>query len=59
MPEPMVRADLEAGRLKQLDLPEWSSRLYATQAIYRTEAPPGPAAAWLIERFAQQADQTW
>lgn len=56
MPEPMVRADLKAGRLKELDLPEWSSSgVYAMQAIYRTEAPPGPAAAWLIDRFAQQA----
>jgi DNA-binding transcriptional LysR family regulator len=59
MPEPMVRADLEAGRLKQLDLPEWGSGIYAMQAIYRTEAPPGPAAAWLIERFAQQVGATW
>jgi hypothetical protein len=59
MPEPMVRADLEAGRLKHLELPEWSSGFYAMQAIYRTEAPPGPSAAWLIERFAKQADATW
>ena len=40
MPEPMVRADLEAGRLRHLELPEWSSGFYAMQAIYRTEAPP-------------------
>jgi DNA-binding transcriptional LysR family regulator len=59
MPEPMVRADLEAGRLKQLDLPEWSSSLYAMRAIYRTESPPGPAAMWLIERFTQQANRSW
>ncbi|WP_315836168.1 LysR family transcriptional regulator [Bradyrhizobium prioriisuperbiae] len=56
MPEPMVRADLEAGRLEAIDLPEWSNSFYAMQAIYRTESPPGPAAAWLIERFAQQSD---
>ena len=59
MPEPMVRADLESGRLKHLKLPEWSCAFYAMQAIYRTEAPPGPAAAWLIERFAKQSDATW
>jgi DNA-binding transcriptional LysR family regulator len=59
MPEPMVRPDLEAGRLKHLELPEWSSGFYAMQAIYRTEAPPGPAAAWLIERFARQSDAAW
>jgi DNA-binding transcriptional LysR family regulator len=56
MPEPMIRADLEAGRLKAIDLPEWSNSFYAMQAIYRTESPPGPAAAWLIERFARQSD---
>ena len=26
------------------------------QVIYRAEAPPGPAASWLIERFVKQAD---
>ncbi|WP_088348150.1 MULTISPECIES: LysR family transcriptional regulator [Rhodomicrobium] len=56
MPEPMVRSDLEAGRLKKLDLPEWSVSQYAMQAIYRTESPPGPAAAWLIDRFIEQAE---
>lgn len=55
MPEPMVREDLAAGRLKQLDLPEWACGIYQMQAIYRTDSPPGPAAAWMIERFVQQA----
>lgn len=59
MPEPMVRADIQAGRLTRIDVPEWSRGLYAMQAIYRTEAPPGPAGAWLIDRFAQQADRSW
>lgn len=54
MPEPMVRADLSAGRLVRLDLPEWSNNLYAMQAIYRTASPPGPASRWLIEHFARQ-----
>jgi hypothetical protein len=30
-------------------------RGYAFQAMYRTDAPPGPAAAWLIQRLADQA----
>jgi DNA-binding transcriptional LysR family regulator len=56
MPEPMVRDDLAAGRLKLLDLPEWSGGCYAMQAIHRTDTPPGPAAAWMIRRFSQQAN---
>ena len=48
MPEPMVRDDVAAGRLKRLDLSEWSGGFYAFHAIYRTDTPPGPAAAWMI-----------
>jgi DNA-binding transcriptional LysR family regulator len=55
MPEPMVRDDLAAGRLRLLDLPEWSGGFYAMQAIHRTDTPPGPAAAWMIRRFSEQA----
>jgi DNA-binding transcriptional LysR family regulator len=54
MPEPMVRGDLAAGRLVRLKLPEWKVNSYPFQVIYRTHTPPGPAAAWLIERFASQ-----
>jgi DNA-binding transcriptional LysR family regulator len=56
MPEPMVRDDLAAGRLRRLDLPEQSGGFYALHAIHRTDTPPRPAAAWLIHRFSQQAD---
>jgi hypothetical protein len=52
----MVRDDLAAGRLKLLDLPEWSGGFYAMQAIHRTDTPPGAAAAWMIRRFSQQAN---
>jgi DNA-binding transcriptional LysR family regulator len=55
MPEPNVRADLAVGRLVRLELPEARSGVYSFQAMYRTDAPPGPAAAWLIQRFADQA----
>ena len=55
MPEPMVRDDLSAGRLKWLSLSEWSGGFYAFHAIYRTDTPPGPAAAWMIRHFSQQA----
>jgi DNA-binding transcriptional LysR family regulator len=54
MPEPMVRCDMQQGRLVKLDLPEWTGGHYKLQAIHRTEAPPGPAARWMIRRFAEQ-----
>ncbi len=54
MPEPNVRDDLAAGRLVRLDLPEDTGGLYSFQAMYRTDTPPGPAAAWLIQHFAYQ-----
>jgi DNA-binding transcriptional LysR family regulator len=55
MPAPNVREDLAAGRLVRLELPEARSGAYSFQAMYRTDTPPGPAAAWLIQRFADQA----
>jgi DNA-binding transcriptional LysR family regulator len=54
MPEPNVRADLAAGRLVRLELPEAKSALYSFQAMYRTDQPPGAAAGWLIQRFVDQ-----
>jgi DNA-binding transcriptional LysR family regulator len=56
MPEPMVRDDLAAGRLKRLDLPEGPGGFYALRAIYRTDTPPRPAAAWMVSRFSRKAD---
>ncbi|MDR3509543.1 MAG: LysR family transcriptional regulator [Caulobacteraceae bacterium] len=54
LPEPMARADIEAGRLVALDMADWRDRTYPLQIIYRTDAPPGPAAQWLINRFQGQ-----
>jgi DNA-binding transcriptional LysR family regulator len=54
MPEFMVRGDIEAGRLVELNLPDWPVGQYDMHAIYRTDTPPGPAAQWLIDRFAAQ-----
>jgi len=51
MPEPMVRADIEAGRLVQLDLPDWRGGVYPMQVAHKIETPPGPAGRWLIERL--------
>jgi DNA-binding transcriptional LysR family regulator len=55
MPEPMVREDLERGRLIRLNLPEFLGGFYRFSAIYRTDTPPGPAGSWLIRRLQQQA----
>lgn len=55
MPEPMVRDDLAAGRLRRLDMPELIEAAYPLNAIYRSDTPPGSATAFLIERFRQQA----
>lgn len=54
MPEPMVRDDLAAGRLVLLDMPDAPPADYAMHAIHRSDTPPGPAAAWLIERLRAQ-----
>ena len=54
MPIPMIQADLEAGRLVELDLPDFKGGTYTFDAVYRTDSPPGPAGRWLIERFGQQ-----
>jgi DNA-binding transcriptional LysR family regulator len=55
MPVPIVAEDIQAGRLVQLSMPDAERREYAMDAIYRTDTPPGPAAAWLIARFQNQA----
>ncbi len=51
MPEAMVADDLAAGRLVMLDLADWHGTDYRMQVIHRPDAPPGPAARWLIERL--------
>ena len=55
MPAPMVAEDLWAGRLVRLRLAAGAADTYRFHAIYRTEAPPGPAAAWLLRRLLDQA----
>ncbi len=55
MPLWMVAADVQAGRLVQLNLPDLVAFDYPVDVIYRIDTPPGPAAAWLMERFGQHA----
>jgi DNA-binding transcriptional LysR family regulator len=56
MPEPMVREDVQAGRLVRLDMREYKDGIMRLHAIYRTDTPPGPAGSWLIARFEAQAE---
>jgi DNA-binding transcriptional LysR family regulator len=54
MPEPMVREDIEAGRLVRLDMPDYRGDTYSLEAIYRTDTPPGPAGSWFVTRLQDQ-----
>ncbi|HWF95302.1 MAG TPA: LysR family transcriptional regulator [Xanthobacteraceae bacterium] len=51
MPEPMVRADIESGRLVRLNLRDWRGGEYVMQVVHKADTPPGPAGRWLIERL--------
>lgn len=52
MPEHMVQADLDAGRLVQLVPAEGAAHAYPMSLIRRTDTPPGPAGTWLMDRLA-------
>ncbi len=51
MPAAMVRADLAAGRLVMLDLPDWKGGTFTMHLLHATGTPPGPAGQWLMQRF--------
>ena len=53
MPWWMIADDVQAGRLIQLNIPDLPAFDYLVDVIYRIDTPPGPAAAWLMERFGQ------
>jgi len=57
MPEPMVRADLDAGRLVHLQLLDFRGGVYPLQIAHMNESPPGPAGQWLIECLINQDDR--
>lgn len=52
MPKPMVNEDLKRGRLVELQIETAGEPVYPFHTVYRNDAPPGPAAAWLMERLA-------
>ena len=49
MPRHAVAADLAAGRLCELHLPEAPPLQYALNALWRKDTRPGPAASWMLE----------
>lgn len=56
MPLPMVEADLVSGTLVHLQMPDHPGGTYRFAGIWRRDVPPGPAAAWLVDRFVAQCD---
>lgn len=58
MPEPMVRADLEQGRLVKLQLAHMHSIEYTLNLIHRTDDAPGPAGRWLMHYLIDQAQKS-
>jgi DNA-binding transcriptional LysR family regulator len=56
MPEPIVRQDIQAGRLVHLKLRDWRGGVYHMKAMYKIDTPPGPAGRWLIERLTTLSD---
>jgi DNA-binding transcriptional LysR family regulator len=51
MPLPMVHPDLVAGTLVRLSMPDHQGGTYRFNGIWRRDAPPGPAASWLLDQF--------
>jgi len=54
MPRHMVAADLAAGRLVALCLPEASSFDYRLHALWRKDSRPGPASVWLLDALVER-----
>ena len=55
MPVPLIEPDLAAGTLVRLAMPDQSGVSYTFDGLCRTDAQPGPAASWLLRRFAEAA----
>ncbi|PEQ12961.1 LysR family transcriptional regulator [Novosphingobium sp. PC22D] len=49
MPVHVVRDDLASGALVELPLPERPAGDYTLNALWRRDAPPGPAAVWVLD----------
>jgi DNA-binding transcriptional LysR family regulator len=54
LPVSVMYDDLQKGRLVQLDLDAYEQGEYPIYAMRRLSAPPGPAAAWMIDAFTSK-----
>lgn len=54
MPRHVVKADLAAGALVELHLPERPVIDYALVALWRKDSPPGPAAVWVLDELRER-----
>ena len=57
MPSFMVEDNIASEKLRviRIELPAGTSLLMPMQAVYRKDAPPGPAGRWLIQSLKQRA----
>ncbi len=57
MPRFMVEDDIASEKLRiiHIEMPAGTSLLMPMQAVYRKDAPPGPAGRWLIQNLRQRA----
>ena len=53
MPLPLVAADLAAGTLVRLAMPDHPGGTYRFAGVWRRDTPPGPAALWLLDQFVR------
>lgn len=51
MPLPMIEADLVAGTLVRLAMPDHPGGTYRFSGVWRRDTMPGPAASWLLDQF--------
>ena len=56
MPLPMIAGDLASGALVRLRMADHPGGIYRFAGIWRREAPPGPAASWLLAQFETATD---
>lgn len=54
LPISTVRADLEAGRLVRLSIDAYPERAFPLIALHHVARLPGPATAWMIDRFRKE-----
>jgi DNA-binding transcriptional LysR family regulator len=58
MPRFMVEDDIKSGKLRvvRVQMPSNVRPLMPMRAVYRKEAPPGPAGRWLIKHLSRRDD---